>query len=85
MTIQFLKDHTTVDGRFHRKGEVIAITDTLGTELVKQGIAKERGPYTPAEHKTQHETRDAEVEVEADAEAEGEGKPPEPEEGGSTR
>ena len=53
MTIQFLKDHTTREGKHHRAGEVISVPDGIGTDLVNQGIAKERKEHQqPTERKS---------------------------------
>jgi hypothetical protein len=51
ITIQFLKDHVTADGQPRHKGEVAAVSLSVGTELVLKGIAKERPPEGPTEHK----------------------------------
>ena len=51
MTIQFLKDHTTADGKLRRKGEVIAVGEVVANELLKAGVAKERPPVGPTERK----------------------------------
>jgi hypothetical protein len=51
MVVQFLKDHVTADGLPRHKGEVAAVSLSVGTELVLKGIAKERPPEGPVEHK----------------------------------
>jgi hypothetical protein len=52
VTIQFLREHTTRDGKRHRVNEVLSISDAIGTELIREGIAKERKPPGPTETKT---------------------------------
>jgi hypothetical protein len=47
-TVQFLKDHVAAGGRQFRKGEVAALTDDLAQDLIREGIAKQRIPPSPA-------------------------------------
>jgi len=51
VTIQFIKEHTTRDGKLHRVGEVLVVTDLIGAALVQDGFAKERKPPAPTETK----------------------------------
>ncbi len=51
MTIQFVKDYRTRDGKPRKRGEIIAIDDAAGRKLIQAGVAKERPPMEPTERK----------------------------------
>lgn len=51
MVVQFLQDHVTADGQLRHKGEVAAVSPSVGTELVLKGLARERPPEGPTERK----------------------------------
>lgn len=57
MTILFLKEHTLL-GKLRRPGELLEVSDTVGTELILAGIAKERLVAGPTETKEPSEWED---------------------------
>jgi hypothetical protein len=43
MTLEFIKAHTTKDGKSYAVGQLVEIADTAeAQELIRQGVAKER-------------------------------------------
>ena len=53
MTVQFLKDYRTPDGKQRVTGEVMFVSDGLGEQLIREGVAKQRIPPRPTETKTE--------------------------------
>jgi hypothetical protein len=43
MTLEFIKAHSTKDGRHYTAGQIVDITDAaVAQDLIRQGIAKEQ-------------------------------------------
>jgi hypothetical protein len=53
MTIQFLQDHVTADGRPYLKGEVVTVSTGVAERLIEAGIARKQTRPEPQEKKRQ--------------------------------
>jgi len=51
MTIQFLQDHVTADGRPYLKGEVVTVSHGVGERLIEAGLARKQIQLGPQEKK----------------------------------